>query len=292
MKILVTGSAGRLGSVTVEYLRSFNHDVIGIDVIASASTDQLIDIQNQAEIETVSQGVDAIIHTAALHGRHYDLNYSREAFVEVNIKGTLNLLNAAVKNKVKKFLYTSTTSIYGTAMQDEHQAVWVDETLIEEPRDIYDITKQCCEQLCKDFFDKEGLEATVYRVARFLPESENLTINHRLYRGLDERDGAEALRLALLHDFGQFEVFNISSGSPFGQEDLTILKKSPLTAILKYHPEVVAIYEQKGWLFPESIDRVYVSEKARSIFGYSPKYTFEFLLNQAQSDGSYCNRHY
>lgn len=270
MKVLVTGSSGRLGSVTIDHLKSFNHDVVGIDIIEHPATDQLVDIQNPAAVESISKGVDAIVHTAALHGKHTDLNYSRADFIDVNVKGTLNLLNVAAKNGVKKFLYISTTSIYGTAMKDEKQVVWVDETLIEEPRDIYDITKQCCEQLCKDFFDKEGLEATVYRVARFLPETKNLTINHRLYRGLDERDGAEAIRLALVHNFKQFDLFNISSGSPFCKDDLTVLKYAPLAAIIKYYPEAEEIYKKRGWIFPETIDRVYSSEKAKAIFGNIP----------------------
>lgn len=279
MKILVTGASGRLGSVTVHHLRSLGYNVTGIDLIEHSSTDELIDILDLDAIERISRGADAMVHTAALHGKHYDLNYSREAFIDVNIKGTLNLLNAAVKNGVKKFIYTSTTSIYGTAMNSETQAVWVDETLIEEPRDIYDITKQCCEQLCKDFFHKEGLEAIVLRVARFLPETKNLMINHRLYRGLDERDGAEAIRLALLHIFKQFDVFNISSGSPFSKEDLPVLKFSPLEVIKKYHPEAEEIYKKRGWTFPNTIDRVYSSDKAAAIFGYTPKYTYGFLLN-------------
>lgn len=279
MKILVTGASGRLGSVTVHHLRSLGYNVTGIDLIEHSSTDELIDILDLDAIERISRGVDAMVHTAALHGKHYDLNYSREAFIDVNIKGTLNLLNAAVKNGVKKFIYTSTTSIYGTAMNSETQAVWVDETLIEEPRDIYDITKQCCEQLCKDFFHKEGLEAIVLRVARFLPETKNLMINHRLYRGLDERDGAEAIRLALLHIFKQFDVFNISSGSPFSKEDLPVLKFSPLEVIKKYHPEAEEIYKKRGWTFPNTIDRVYSSDKAAAILGYTPKYTYGFLLN-------------
>ncbi|MBB2148265.1 NAD-dependent epimerase/dehydratase family protein [Pedobacter gandavensis] len=280
MRVLVTGSSGRLGSVTVEHLKNSGHQVIGIDLIKHPSTDHLIDIQNKEDVGNILQGVDFIVHTAALHGKHYDLNYSREALIEVNIKGTLNLLNAAVKNGIKKFLYLSTTSIYGTAMQDEKQAVWVDETLTEQPRDIYDITKQCCEQLCKDFFYREGLATTVFRVARFLPESENLTINHRLYRGLDERDGAEAIRLALLHNFDQFEIFNISSGTPFRKEDLALLKHSPLEAILKYFPEAEEIYRKNNWIFPKTIDRVYVSEKAKAVLGYQPKYTFDYLLHQ------------
>jgi UDP-glucose 4-epimerase len=66
----------------------------------------------------LTQGFDAVIHTTALQGRHMDLNYSREAFVDTNIKGTLNILNACVANDISKFLFTSTTSIYGKSLGD------------------------------------------------------------------------------------------------------------------------------------------------------------------------------
>jgi nucleoside-diphosphate-sugar epimerase len=280
MKILVTGSSGQLGSITVKHLKEHGHQVSGIDVIASATTDGLVNITNQDSVEVVCKGFDAVIHTAALHGKHYELNYPRKAFINVNINGTLNLLNACVKNGINQFLYTSTTSIYGYALVDDEKAVWVDELLPLQPRDIYDITKQTAEQLCKDFFYKEGLQASVYRVGRFLPEDDNLKINHRLYRGLDERDGAEALRLALDVEFADFEIFNISSGSPFGRADLVALKHSPREIILQYYPKAAEIYQHKNWVFPKSIDRVYVCDKAKQRLGYQPKYTFEHLLHQ------------
>ena len=280
MKILVTGSSGQLGSVTVKHLRASGYIVYGIDIMPSITTDKLIDITNADDVERVPGGFDALIHTAAIHGKHYELSYPRETFIETNIKGTLHLLNACVNNGINKFLYTSTTSIYGSALIDDHKAVWVDELLTEKPRDIYDITKQTAEQLCKDFFYKEGLQTSVYRVARFLPEDENLKINHRLYRGLDERDGAEALRLALGVSFSDFEIFNISGNPPFNKHDLTLLKHAPVDVILKYFPEARDIYQQKKWTFPQSIDRVYVCDKARQYFGYTPQYTFEYLLHQ------------
>lgn len=99
-----------------------------------------------------------------------------------------------------------------------------------------------------------------------------------LLTNVDERDGAEAIRLALIHSFKQFDVFNISSGSPFSKEDLFMLKFSPLEVIIKYYPEAEDIYKKRGWTFPNTIDRVYNSDKARAIFGYTPKYTFDFLL--------------
>ncbi len=280
MKILVTGSSGKLGSTTVKHLIALGYDVLGIDVTEYATTSSIVDIENSDSVNFISKGFDAIIHTAALHGKHFELNYPREDFIKTNILGTLNLLNACVKNGIKKFLYTSTTSIYGSALVDNDKAVWVDELLPEKPRDIYDITKQTTEQLCKDFFNKEGIQASVYRVGRFLPESDNLKINHRLYRGLDERDGAEALQLALHVDFVDFEIFNISSGSPFGKADVEMLKKNPVACILKYFPEANEVYQRKNWAFPKSIDRVYVCDKAKQMLGYKPQYTFEYLLHQ------------
>jgi UDP-glucose 4-epimerase len=278
MKVLVTGASGQLGSVTVRHLKANGFEVCGIDIIASATTDVLVDVTDKAAIDILMRGIDAVIHTAAIHGKHYELNYERELFINTNILGTLNLLNACVKYSVGKFLFTSTTSIYGSAMVNKQQAVWVDEGLAIEPRDIYDITKQTCEQLCRDFFYKEGIQTSVYRVARFLPEDDNLKINHRLYRGLDERDGAEALRLALLYHFINFEIFNISGGSPFNKDELKAIKHAPQEVIVKHYPDAAAIYKEKGWHFMPGIDRVYDTGKAERILGYKPKYTFEYLL--------------
>jgi len=280
MEILITGSSGQLGSTTVTHLKANGHNVYGIDVLPSPTTNELIDINNKDAVENALKGFDAVIHTAAVHGKHFELSYAREIFIQTNIVGTLNLLNACVKNGVKKFLYTSTTSIYGDALVDNEKAVWVDELLPEKPRDIYDITKQTTEQLCKDFFYKEALQASVYRVGRFVPEDDNLKINHRLYRGLDERDGAEALRLALNVDFTDFEIYNISGGSPFCKADLVLLKQNPEEVILKYYPEAKAIYQRKNWFFPKSIDRVYVCDKAKQSLGYQPRYTFKHLLHR------------
>lgn len=279
MKILVTGSSGQLGSATVKHLKNLHYIVYGIDINPSATTDELVDITNTDSVMTICKGFDAIIHTAAVHGKHYELGYPRQAFIDTNITGTLNLLNACVKNGIPRLLYTSTTSIYGDAMVDDEKAVWVDELLKERPRDIYDITKQATEQLCKDFFYKEGLQTSIYRVARFLPEDDNLRLNHRLYRGLDERDGAEALRLALNVDFKDFEIFNISSGSPFDQSELYDIKHNPTPVILKHYPAAAEIYKANGWQFPKSIDRVYVSDKAARYFNYKPAFTFDRLLH-------------
>jgi nucleoside-diphosphate-sugar epimerase len=280
MRVLVTGSSGKLGSVTVKHLANYGHIVSGLDISGSATTNLIADVRDKYSMLKITQAFDAVIHTAALHGRHMDLNYPRDAFVDTNVKGTLNLLNACVANGISRFLFTSTTSIYGKSLVDDSKAVWVDEELPIGPRDIYDITKQTCEELCREFLEKERIQATVFRVGRFLAEPVNLMLNHRLYRGLDEQDGAEALRLALEHKFDRFEIFNISSGSPFQKEDLAALKYDAPSVIAKYYPAASEIYERNLWTFPNSIDRVYCSDKAKHMLNYQPKFNFEYLLKR------------
>lgn len=277
-KILVTGSAGLLGKEIVKLLKSRNYEVLGIDLVASETTDLLVDIRDEVIVNKITEGVEAIIHTAAIHGKHYELNYPREEFIKTNIGGTFNLLNACVLHGIKKLLYTSTTSIYGKAMVHESQAVWVDETLTPNPRDIYDITKLTAELLCEDYFEKQGIETTVLRVSRFLPENDNLKAIHRLYRGLDERDGAMAHLLALQKQFQSFEIYNISNESPFNKEDLIDLFHKPRKVIEKYYPNIEAIFAKKNWLFPEKIDRVYSIEKAKKELNYQPAYNFDSFI--------------
>ena len=279
-KILVTGSSGQLGKEIVQQLKQKGYNVLGIDMIEAETTHQLVDIKNNEQIEEITRGMDAIIHTAALHGKHFELNYPREEFIKTNINGTFNLLNASVLNGIRQFLYTSTTSIYGKAMVNPEQAVWVDETLTPDPRDIYDITKLTAEFLCRDYFEKEGIEITILRVSRFLPEDDNTKANHRIYRGLDERDGAAAHILALEKQFKTFEIYNISNESPFQKEDLKALITNPKEVMKQYYPTIEAIFETKGWVFPSKIDRVYSINKAKEELGYKPLYNFSHFISE------------
>ena len=148
-----------------------------------------------------------------------------------------------------------------------------------EPRDIYDITKLTCELLCKDYFEKEAIEATVLRVSRFLPEDDNTKANHRIYRGLDEEDGAVAHLLALEKKFESFEIYNISNDTPFQKEDLIALYSNPKNVICKYYPNAEQSYSEKNWTFLNRIDRVYSIEKAKRDLKYRPIRNFDIFLN-------------
>jgi UDP-glucose 4-epimerase len=62
------------------------------------------------------RGVGAVVHTATLHKPHVD-THSRQAFVDTNITGTLNLLEEAMRVGVRAFVFTSTTSVFGRALR-------------------------------------------------------------------------------------------------------------------------------------------------------------------------------
>ena len=272
MNIVVTGSSGLLGSEIVRQLE--NENVISLDIVPGPATQHIISVSDRKKIFRISENADAIIHTAALHGKHMDLDVPKTDFIRTNIEGTLNLLEAAVFHNINKFIFTSTTSIYGKAMLNNKQAVWVDESLVPQPRDIYDISKQAGENLCMDFAEKHHIDAFIFRISRFMEESANDMANYRLYRGIDVRDGASGHILALYSSLKGFNLFNLSNDTLFREEDLALLKSNPEKVILKYYPEAEAIYRENKWQFPGTIDRVYVIRKAKELLGYKPGHNY------------------
>ena len=107
-KILITGSSGHSGEQIAALLNE-EFDVVGIDLVKGRYTDYTGSLTDKNFINRLINGVDIIIHTASLHAPHIP-SHTRKNFIDTNILGTLNLLEAAEKGQVKKFIYTSTTS--------------------------------------------------------------------------------------------------------------------------------------------------------------------------------------
>lgn len=277
MRILITGSAGRLGSAIARRLAG-THTVVGLDVMPGEHATHVGSVADRALVFDLVQGMDAVIHTASLHAPHVGQR-SREAFVDINIKGTLHLLEASVAAGVGRFVYTSTTSLYGNAMVPREQAVWVTEALDPRPRDIYDITKIAAEQLCQDFA-AAGLPTICLRTSRFWNEPLHHQAIYRLYRGVDVDDAVDAHVLALQAPATQSGIFNISAQSPFHEQDTAALLRDARAVIRAYHPDAEELFRARGWALPERIDRVYVIDKAREALGYAPRRNFDFFLQQ------------
>src|SRR5713101_5819236 len=148
MRVLVTGSSGKVGSAIAGRL-SANHEIIGLDLTTGTQTTQIGTIEDRALVFQLARNVQAIIHVAALHVPDIG-KASTTQFAAVNVMGTRNLLEAALAHGVDRFIYSSSTSVYGAAMVATDRAVWVTEDLEPQPRDIYDWTKLEAEALCRE----------------------------------------------------------------------------------------------------------------------------------------------
>jgi len=107
--ILITGSSGRIGGAIAASL-SKHYSIIGIDIKSGSYTTNIMDIRS-SEIVKLVEKVNFVIHTAALLPQHIGIHGDKE-FWDINVSGTENLLHACLKNKVDRFIFASTTSIY------------------------------------------------------------------------------------------------------------------------------------------------------------------------------------
>ncbi len=281
MKILVTGSSGRIGGAIAARL-TLNHQVAGFDLRPGPLTSEVADVEDTARLAALLPGTDAVVHTASLHVPDLAAR-SREEFRAVNVDATRRLLQAAGAAGVGRFIYTSTTSLYGDAMLPaDGAAAWVDESLPPQPRDVYDETKLAAEEACREAA-RAGLACTSLRMSRCFPEEPRLVAIYRLYRGVDADDVAQAHELALATAGGGFEVYNVSAPSPFRRDDCRQLFEDAASVLLERHPWAEAEFASRDWQLPRSIDRVYVVDKAIAGLGYRPQHDFAALFRRPAS---------
>ena len=279
MKVLVTGASGRIGGAVAARL-TLNHQVTGLDLRAGPLTTEITDVRDTGRIAALLPGMDAVLHTASLHVPDLAARSAAE-FREVNVDATRRLLQAAGEAGIRRFVYTSTTSLYGDAMLPvDGAAAWVDEALEPRPRDVYDETKLAAEEACRSAA-RAGLACTSLRVSRCFPEGPRLVAIYRLYRGVDAEDVAQAHELALDRQAGGFEPFNVSAPTPFRRADCRRLFEDAASVVLERHPWAEVEFARRGWQLPRSIDRVYVVDKAVAQLGYRPRHDFAALFRRA-----------
>jgi nucleoside-diphosphate-sugar epimerase len=186
MRILLTGSSGWLGRCLAPRLHDDGHAVVGLDVAPGADTDILGSVADRALVDRAfaNHRIEAVVHAGALHKPDI-VRYPKQAFVDVNVGGTLNLLEAAVAAGNDRFVFTSTTSlmiseaIRAGRSGGAREAVWLTEDYGPlEPRNIYGVTKRAAEQLCGLIHRQHGLPVVVLRTGRFFPEEDD-THRHR-----------------------------------------------------------------------------------------------------------------
>lgn len=297
MKILVTGSAGHLGEALVRTLRSTDHTVIGLDITASPFTNVVGSIADRGVVDRVMRGVDAVLHTATLHKPHV-ATHPAQAFVDTNVTGTLALLEAAVTERVRAFVFTSTTSAFGDALVPSpgEPAAWITESTTPIPKNIYGVTKTAAEDVCALFHRDHRLPCLILRTSRFFPEDDdhaqtreaydavNLKVNEYLYRRVDIEDAVTAHLIALERaptiGFGRYII---SATTPFEREDVAALRIDAPRVLAMRVPSYEAEYRQRGWRMFPSLDRVYVNEHARTELNWRPRYDFAHILDRLRA---------
>jgi UDP-glucuronate 4-epimerase len=176
MKILVTGGAGFIGSHTVERLLSDGHDVAVIDnfndyydpaikrenlrAVRDRVTVFESDLREAATAEEAFSEVkpDAVIHLAARAGVRPSID-APELYIDTNIKGTFHLLQAAKRHGVKRFVFASSSSVYGV----NKKVPFAEEDPILQTISPYAMTKMAGEQMCSNYSALYGIRTVCLR---------------------------------------------------------------------------------------------------------------------------------
>ncbi|KPJ56665.1 Vi polysaccharide biosynthesis protein VipB/TviC [Parcubacteria bacterium DG_74_2] len=243
-KFLITGGAGFIGSNIVEKLLELGEKVIVFDNLSTGREENLRDflknpnfkfiqgdLRKEKEVEEAVREVDYILHQAALPSVGRSILDPKSTF-ESNVSGTLNLLFAAKKYKVKKIVYASSSSIYGPT-----KILPKKENMLPSPISPYALSKLTGEKLCQIFSENYSLPTVCLRYfnvfgprqdpnseyAAVIPKFVSAFLNDKrptIYGdGLQSRDFTfvenvvEANLKALYSKFNNGQVFNIACGN-------------------------------------------------------------------------------
>ena len=169
-KVLVTGADGFIGSHHTELLLEEGYEVRALSVYNSFNYWGWLDDIKHPRLEVVSgdvrdaafcrhitQGCDTVFHLAALIAIPYSY-VAPESYVDTNIKGTLNMCQAALDHNVRRLIVTSTSEVYGTA-----RYVPIDENHPRQPQSPYSATKIGADAIAKSFYNAFNLPVTIAR---------------------------------------------------------------------------------------------------------------------------------
>lgn len=170
-RVLVTGADGFIGSHLVEALAARGYEVTALSQYNSFNywgwledvgcKDRIKvisgDIRDPHFCKEITRGMDIVFHLAALIAIPYSY-VAPDSYVDVNVRGTLNICQAAKENGVKRVLHTSTSEVYGTA-----QYVPIDEKHPLQPQSPYSASKIGADAMAMSFFNAFGLPVTIVR---------------------------------------------------------------------------------------------------------------------------------
>lgn len=305
-KILVTGADGFIGSHLVEELVKDGYDVRAFVLYNSFNTwgwldtfpGELLkkieiftgDVRDPNAVRKAVEGMDAVMHLAALIAIPYSY-YAPDAYVDTNIKGTLNVLQAARDLDTGRVLVTSTSEVYGTA-----QYVPIDEKHPYQGQSPYSATKIGADRLAESFYRSFNLPVTIVRPFNTFGPRQSAravipTIITQLLAGRTEiklgsleptrdfnyvKDTARGFIEILKSDRTIGEEINIATQREISVGDLAD------ELIRQINPEArVVCDEQRLRPGKSEVERLLgCNEKIRRLTNWEPRYTFEEGLTE------------
>lgn len=300
-KVLVTGADGFIGSHLTEHLLEKGYEVKAftyynsfntwgwLDALPKEKLEQIEifqgDIRDPNGVREAMKGVDGVFHLAALIAIPFSY-HSPDSYVDTNIKGTLNVLQAARDLSLERVLITSTSEVYGTA-----QYVPIDEKHPYQGQSPYSATKIGADRLAESFYRSFNLPVTIVRPFNtFGPRQSARAVIPTIISQL--LAGKEEIKLGSLtptRDFnyvkdtanGFYEI--AKSQQTIGQE-INIATQREISIgdlaaelIRQINPKAVIVCEKQRTRPEKSeVNRLLGSnEKIRRLTAWEPKYTFE-----------------
>ncbi|MHC4619483.1 MAG: GDP-mannose 4,6-dehydratase [Planctomycetota bacterium] len=300
MKVVVTGAAGFIGSHLSERLLGAGRQVEGVDNfddfydprIKRRNIEECLKNKNFRLLEgdirdggtmdkAVSDGADVIVHLAARAGVRPSIEQPA-LYADVNVNGTTVLLEAARKHNVKKFIFGSSSSVYG----NNEKVPFSEDDNVDFPISPYAATKKACELVCHTYHHLYGMSITclryftvygprqrpdlaIHKFSRLIEEDKAIPVygDGTMMRDFTYIDDIIDGTIAAMERCSGFNIYNLGESRPISVNDLVaqIEKALGKKAVKEYQA-----------VQPGDVERTYANvTKAMRELGYSPSTTIE-----------------
>lgn len=243
-KILITGGAGFIGSAIIRHFENSGAEIFVLDNLSFGNrnfipTDDAhffhADILDKVSVNSIFEKVKPhkVLHLAAIHFIPYCNQHPFESS-DINIRGTIHVLEAAAKQKIKQLLFASTAAVYPIC--DEA----VKETHPTQPMDIYGLSKLAGEHLCHEFFLETGINTIICRFFNaFGPNETNPHLIPEIQKQVNEGlrkiklgnlapkrdfihtyDMAAAIETLLIKANKGYDIFNLGRGIEYSVTEI------------------------------------------------------------------------
>jgi UDP-glucuronate 4-epimerase len=292
--VLITGAAGFIGSHLCERLLDEDMSVIGVDNFDDFYNPQIkrdnisnclknknfqlieADIRERSAMDKAVGGVDIIVHLAAKAGVRPSIAEPL-LYSDVNINGTMVLLEAANKRKVGKFIFASSSSVYG----NNEKVPFSEDDNVDFPISSYAATKKACELICHTYHHLYGIDLTclrfftvygprqrpdlaIHKFSKLIEQDKPIPVygDGSMMRDFTYIDDIIDGTIAAMNKCKGFNIYNLGESHPITVNDLisAIEKALGKQAIREYIP-----------LQPGDVNRTYADiTKAARELGYNP----------------------